>query len=148
MWLPFNLLKHSFHHLDCALNYIPNFLGVSVLAGTDCREVSHKSRLRADRSTKESREACVETHCPWTGDVGSAAGDHLVPPVIAADDDPSPLHGTVQFTKHILVHYSTPSSQRSCKKQTLLAPFFSRRNWRLSRLKWFSQGHKASKEKS
>lgn len=60
---------------------------------------------------------------------------------IAACGDPWPLYGAVQFTKHILIHYPIPSSQQSHKKQTLLAPFFSQRNWRLSKLKWFSWGH-------
>lgn len=40
-----------------------------------------------------------------------------------------------------------PASQRSNKKQTLFAPFFSPGNRRLSRQKQWSQGHKTRKEK-
>lgn len=40
-----------------------------------------------------------------------------------------------------------PASQRSNKKQTLLAPFFSPGNRSLSRQKQWSQGHKTRKEK-
>lgn len=65
----------------------------------------------------------------------------------AAGGDPWPFYVSIQFTEHILVHYSTPSSQQSNKKLTLLAPFFSQRNWRLSKLKWFFSRPSDSKER-
>ena len=110
----FNLLKHPLRHLDWGLNSL------------------YSRFSRFFWSSLEQFSKRVHTDAAWnqTGEPGTAVRPEWDPihlpkhlfSFTAAGGDPWPFYVSIQFTEHILVHYSTPSSQQSNKKLTLLAP--------------------------
>ena len=103
-----SFLEHPLHHLDWVLSF--PYSRFSRFFCSSLEQFSKRVHTDSARDRQQRQGQCTKE------DLALSPREEWWPrswPVV------------IQGTEHILVHYSTPSSQQSNKKLTLLAPFFS-----------------------